>query len=204
MGSSPDSAQREATAAEAARKAQVAQSVGAIESLFSSPDRQKQYADFLGAKRQLYTTDVNRQQDINNRQLKFSLARNGQSGSSLSRDQGERAGQDYNRGLIEAERSAQGDEAALRGQDQQSRLTLLGMAQSGADATTGASNAALMMKNNLDAGKATSNVQQMGDVFKNYADFYRKSQESKALRQGQQFAYNTLYQPGLYSGYPAK
>jgi hypothetical protein len=193
MGSTPNSAQKEAQQAEAERQAKITQSVGAINGVFSAPARQKQYADFLKASRDLYGNDLNRQQTEASRNLKFSLARSGNIGGSLQADQGRHLGEDYNRGVIEAERRAQGDEAALRGQDQQSRLNLLAMAQSGLDANTGANQAAEAMRNSLQSGAAARNVQGLGNIFSGFADVFKRSREEAQRRKELQYVYSSLY-----------
>ena len=200
MGSGSNDAQKEAQAEERRRQAAIAASVGKIDSVFSDPRRQAQYDDFLAATRQLYGDELGRQQTDNSRQLKFSLARSGNAGGSVDRDQNQRLGESFTRGTIEAERLAQGETANLRQADQDSRLRLISMAQSGLDATTGVRNASDALRSNLQAGSATRNVKGIGDVFSDFANIYKKSQESAATRRGEKYAYNTLYQPSPFSG----
>ncbi len=201
MGSSGGSAQREATRAEAERQAAIKAAIGRINSVFNDPGRQAQYADFLNASRQLYGNDLNRQQGDATRNLKFALARSGNIGGSLQKDQGKTLGENYNRGVINAERLAQSDEAGLRSQDQSARLNLIGMAQAGLDATTGAQQAAEAMRNNLQAGASTRNVQGLGDVFASMSGIYKKSQEEAQRRKELQYVYNSLYGGAPPSGY---
>jgi acyl-CoA synthetase (AMP-forming)/AMP-acid ligase II len=202
MGSSSnDDAVEEAQKTEAEHNAQVAAAIAKIDALFGSPQREAQYADYLGAHRDLYSDEVNRQNTEATRNNKFALARNGLTGGSVASDTGRRMGIDYTKALTQAERLAQGDEAALRNQDQQSRLSLIQMAQSGLDATTGVQNAATALQNNLLSSQQGQGVRALGDVFKNYTSFYQKSLDDKARRQGDQYALDALYKPSIYSGY---
>lgn len=201
MGSSSnDDPVQEAQAAEAAKQAQIDAAIAQINALFSSPEREAQYADYLGARRGQYTDEVNRQQGDAVRNLKFALARSGLTGGSVAVDKGREQGQTYDRALIDAERLAQGDTAQLRGSDQQSKLSLEQMVQSGLDATTGIANANSAMQTNLLSGQSTRGVQALGDIFKDYTDFYRKSRDDQQRRAGEKYAYNTLYSPSIYSG----
>jgi hypothetical protein len=194
MGSQPDDAQREAEAAERRRREQMDAGVRSVNAVYDSPQRQQQYADFFKANRDLYTDDLNRQNTKNNRQLKFAMARSGQSGSSVARDQGRNAGEAYQRGVIEAERKAQGNRADLIDRDQQSRLNLTALVQSGLDVTTAANQAAMALRNNLEAGRGQMNANGLGDIFGSFADVFRKSQEERERRRALN-DYNLLYAP---------
>lgn len=200
MGSGSNSAQREAEAAERQRQQQINASVGQINSVFDSPARQAQYADYLAAARQLYGDRLADEQGKASRQLKFSLGRSGQTGGSLAVDQGRELGRSFQRGTIEADRLAQADEGALRQTDQDSRLRLIGMAQNGLDATTGVSNASAALRSNLQAGASTRNVQSISDLFSRFSDIYRKSADAKATRQGQQWGLNGIFAPSPFFG----
>jgi hypothetical protein len=68
------------------------------------------------------------------------------------------------------------------------------------DATSAASQAASALKGNLQAGQASSTANAFGDTFGDFATIYQKSQDAKALRDGQLYAYNTIYQPGFGAG----
>ncbi len=193
MGSSDDGAAREAQAAERERQSAIQNSVNRINQVFDNPNREAQYADVLNAARAFYQRDLDEKNTENNRQLKFSLARSGNTGGSLARDQGTNAGKAYSRGLLEADRLAQSQQANLRSDDQSARLNLIAMAQSGLDATTGAQQAASAMRNNLQAGKATSAVDGVGDIFGSFANIYRTSREDYQRRRGEKDIYNSLY-----------
>ena len=195
-GRSGHSAQRAAEAAEAQRQAQIRGSVSRINEAFDNPNRQREIGDYLGATRQFYMNDLNRQKGETDRNLKFAMARSGQTGSKVAIDNAARVGQDYNRGVIESDRRAQSAAADLRSQDESSRLGLIQMAQSGLDATTGSSRALSALQNNLQAGRATSTAQGLGDAFGTFANLFKRSQEAAAARRGEKYVYGTLYGQG--------
>ena len=195
-GGSSNSAQRAAEAAEAQRQAQIRGSVSRINEAFDNPNRQREIGDYLGATRQFYMNDLNRQKGETDRNLKFAMARSGQTGSKVAIDNAARVGQDYNRGVIESDRRAQSAAADLRSQDESSRLGLIQMAQSGLDATTGSSRALSALQNNLQAGRATSTAQGLGDAFGTFANLFKRSQEAAAARRGEKYVYGTLYGQG--------
>ena len=195
-GSSSNSAQRAAEAPGARRQAQIGGGVGRINGAFDNPNRQREIGDYLGATRQFYMNDLNRQKGETDRNLKFAMARSGQTGSKVAIDNAARVGQDYNRGVIESDRRAQSAAADLRSQDESSRLGLIQMAQSGLDATTGSSRALSALQNNLQAGRATSTAQGLGDAFGTFANLFKRSQEAAAARRGEKYVYGTLYGQG--------
>lgn len=201
-GGSNDSAQRAAEQAERERQARIAASVGQINAAFDNPNRARELADYLGATRTFYMDDLNRQKGETDRGLKFAMARSGLTGGSVAIDNARRVGEDYTRGALEADRRAQSSVADLRAQDEQSRLQLIQMAQSGLDATTASSRSFEALRSNLQAGRATSTAQGLGDAFGSFANIYRRSQEEAARRRGEQYVYGTLYQPGFGFGAP--
>ena len=192
-GGSSNSAQRAAEAAEAQRQAQIRGSVSRINAAFDDPSRQREIGDYLGATRQFYMNDLNRQKGETDRNLKFAMARSGQTGGKVAIDNAARVGQDYNRGVIESDRRAQSAAADLRSQDESSRLGLIQMAQSGLDATTGSSRALSALQNNLQAGRSTSTAQGLGDAFGTFANLFKRSQEAAAARRGEKYVYGTQY-----------
>jgi len=204
MSGSPDnSAQREAQREEQARQARITASVGRINQAFDDPRRAQQIGDFLGATRAFHMNDLNRQKADTDRNLKFAMARSGNTGGSVAIDNARRVGEEYNRGVIEADRRGQGAAADLRAQDEQSRLNLIGLAQSGMDATTGNSRALQALQNNLQAGRATATAQGLGDAFGVFANLFRRSQEEAARRRGERYTFNTVFPGGFgYSGGP--
>lgn len=201
MSSPSNNAAKEANRQEQQRQAAITQSVGAINNVFNDPAREGQINDFYDATRQFYTDDLNRQKANTDRNLKFAMARNGQTGGSVAVDASRRVGEDYTKGVLDVDRRAQGAAADLRTQDEQTRLNLIAMAQSGLDATNGASQGVAALRNNLASAQANATAQGLGDAFSQFADLYRKSQESAEARRTQQFLSQFgYYMPGFGQG----
>lgn len=186
-------AQREAQEAEEQRQARILAATRRIDRIFSSPERQQQYDDFVSALRSYYTQDANRQKVIADRKQKFALARSGLTGGSAAVDAGRQLRDEYNRGVLNAERQAQGAVSDLMSQDQQSRLNLIQLAQTGADVSSAAQNAANAMRVNIAGAQERAQAQGLGDIFGATADTYRRQQEAAERRRGQTAPLGTLY-----------
>lgn len=179
--SAANAAQRE----EQARQARVREATARIDAAFDAPARQAQYNEYLTALRGLYRTDADRQKGVADRNLRFSLARAGLTGGSAAVDARNTLGDEYSRGILEAEQRAQSGVAELRSADQGARLNLIGLANAGTDATAAATNAAAAMRANLAAARGAGRTQALGDLFGNTADIYRRQQLAAATRRGQ-------------------
>lgn len=199
MGSGNDRAQREAERNERERQASMASATSAVRDIYSNPQREAQIGDVLAATRERYMGDLDRQKVDVDRNLKFAMARSGTTGGSNAVFQGKRVGDEYVRGKLAAEQRAQGVASDIRQNDQASQQNLLAMIQSGMDMGTAQQQANLSLRNNLDTARAGANVDQLGDMFGTFSDVFRRSQENKARRDAELFAYNTIYQSGPWS-----
>ncbi len=198
-GGGNNSAQREAEAAERERQQRIAQSTSAINAIYDAPGRQAQYDQLAADTTQFYRNDLDQQKEDNDRKLKFALARSGQTGGSLQVDQTAKLGKDYLKGVVEATRRGQAAGAELRGLDEQSRLNLIAMAQTGLDATTASQRAAMSLKGNLESGRATSTASGLGDMFGNFGDIYQRSQQQAEYRRGlRDYSPGSAYYKPLY------
>ena len=199
MCSSNNSATRQAEQAEAQRRAQVSATQRQIEGIYSTPEREGQITDLIGATRQFLNTDLDRQNAVANRELKFSLARSGQSGGSTAVDQNRDLGDAFLRGVLETERRAQAAGASLRGADQAAKQNLFSMAQSGLDMTTAARQAGEAMRVNLGNARADATQSGIGEVFSGFADAYKRSRERAGTAQAEKYQYGTAYAPSPYA-----
>lgn len=191
-------AQKQAAADDAKKQADIDASIAGINKIYDSPDRQKQY-DQLGADTtKYYTDDVNKQEAINARKLKFALARSGLSGGSEQAYQGQQLGQAYSKALIAASRQGQSAEANLKAQDEQQRQNLIGMAEAGLDAGTAENQATRGLQNNLLSASASSTADSLGNLFGDFSSMYQNSQDQKAARQGQLYGYGSLFSSPMY------
>lgn len=202
MGTSRNNAARQAEENERRRQAQINQTTASINQIFDSPERQKQIADFGGAMRDFYLQDLNRQKASADRDLTFALARSGLTGGSRQVDATRSLGEDYQRGVLDAERRTQGAMADLRGRDEQARLSLTSLAQSGLSATNAATQAASAMRASLDGAQSAAQLQGLGDLFGGVADIRRRSEEARERRRADS-NYTQRYGPSqwIFSGF---
>ncbi len=198
MGGSSNSATRQAEQAEQQRRAQVAATQRQIEGIYSTPAREAQVQDLIGATRTFLQGDLDKQNAEANRQLKFALARSGQSGGSTAIDQGKNVGDAYLRGILEAERRAQAAGSSLRSADQAAKQNLFSMAQSGLDMTTAARPAGESLRVDPGNARAGATQQGIGDVFASFGDIYKRSRENAGRAQAEKYQYGTYYQPRPY------
>ena len=130
MGSG-NSAANAANAANQQQQQQIQQSVGQINSAFSNPNRQAQIDQYGQNLNNYYTGQVNQQEGINARNLKFANARSGLTGGSAAVDSNTQLQKDYTQGLLQASRQAQAGTSALQQADINSKNQLIGLAQQG-------------------------------------------------------------------------
>ena len=184
---------------EAWRQSNINQAVGQIDQIYGSPRRQADIDDFLGATRSFYQRELDKQKGVADRSLRFAMARSGLTGGSASADANRQLGQDYQQGVLNADRLAQGAAADLRTADQNSRMNLITQAQSGLDMTSGAQLAAQALQGNLASGRSQVQASNLGNIFGGLATVYDRSRDMAAERRGNQ-AYGLLYQPGFGFG----
>jgi hypothetical protein len=198
FGHKGDPAADAARAAEAERKAGIAASIGKINKVFDTPERQNQYADFVSAVRSKYGQDLNDQQTIAGRNTRFATARSGLSGGSRDVDATRDLGTQYQRGVLTAEDKAQGALADLKNQDNSQRLQLIQLAQNGLDATTAGERAAATLRGGTQGALANATANGLGDIFANSAATYKQQQDQAALRAGRTAPLGSLYgKPGF-------
>lgn len=199
MGGSSNKAQAQAQQAEKQRQAQVSATQQRIESIYDSPARESQIADLIGATRDFLGKDLDRQNATGTRQLKFALARNGQSGGSTDVDQNRDLGKNYLRGALEVERRAQGAGSSLRSADQQAKQQLFAQASSGLDITTAARQAGESMRASAGTARADALQSGLGDVFGDFSTIYKQSLDRAQQRKNDQSL--GAYTPGAYGPY---
>lgn len=186
MGSSGSAsrAQREAQRAEDERRAAITRTTADVNRIYDAPQREAQYGDYLSAVRKRYTDDANRQKTVADRNLRFSLARSGLAGGSADVDARRTLGEEYTRGILSAEDKAQQALAGLRAQDEQSRLNLIQLVQSGLDATTAAQRANAQVAQSAQQAQGGAALTGLGDIFGSTAQLYKQQQEAAERRRG--------------------
>lgn len=200
MSGGSDKASKQAQREEQARQARIAGTQGAVNQVFNDPSRAADIADFVAATRAYGTRELDEQKGLNDRQVKFALARGGQIGGSLNVDKQAELGRQYGKGLLEVDRRAMGAGADLQAADQDARARLIGLATQGLDITTAAQQSAAAMRTNLEAGKSATQMQGIGDVFGMMQKYYQQSQEAAVRRNADNKAWN-MYQPSPGFGY---
>lgn len=176
---------------EAARQASISSNVNQIDQSFAN--RAPQYQQYLNATRNVYQTELGRQQGIAGRNLKFSLARNGQTGGSVAADQGDELGREMAQGSIQAEQKAQSGLAGLQSQDNSERLQLISLAQSGADVGNVATQSADAQRAALGSAMAGSTANGLGDIFGGITTDVNNYNNAAAARRGVNNSTQYLY-----------
>lgn len=155
-----------------------------ITNIYNSPARQKQYADYLQSLRGMYTGQVNDQQDVASRQLKFADARNGLTGGSAAADAGGMLRKDYQAGLVSADANAQTGVDALRAADQAQKNNLIAVNDSAQGTGQGSSNALALAQgavaNNANAAAPAA----LGSFFGDVGTVYQQRQAANAATRG--------------------
>lgn len=200
MSGGSNKAAKQAQANEDAKNARIQQATTQIGQIFDNPARKQQYTDLGNATTAYYTDQLNKQQDVTNRNLKFAQARSGQTGGSVAADQAATSGKDYLAGVLKAKNLGSAAAANLQGQDSQEQANLVAAAQGGLSATDAATQAASAMRGSLQSAQATSTANAFGDAFGDMGAIYQKSQDAAQLRNGMLYSYNTVYQPGFGYG----
>lgn len=200
-GGGGSDAGKEANRIEQERQARIASTINSINHVFDNPQRSAEIADYGAAMREFYGDDLDRQKAENDRELRFALARGGLTGGSTQVDQQRRFGEQYARGVLEVQRKSAGAMAELEAADQDARARLIGLANQGLDATTGASQAASAMRSALEANKATAMTQGLGEVFGTSKRFYEDSKAAAVRRRSERDASLGIYGTAPQSGF---
>ncbi|MFC4727150.1 hypothetical protein [Coralloluteibacterium thermophilus] len=202
MGSDASKEQRrareEAERAEADRRAAIAAATNQVNNIFGSPQREADLQDYLGAVRETYRTDLDRQKADADRESRFAMARSGLIGGSADIDLNRRVADNYTRGVLNAEQAAQRQVANLRSQDQQAKLNLLQMVQSGMDATTAARNASESLRVNLAGARADQNMGAVDNAFGQLSGVWQDSKNRANERRKDSLFGQTYFTPGQW------
>lgn len=200
MGTS-NNAPTQATQADAARQSDIQATVGRITNAYSSPSRQTQYQNYGTNLQNYYTGQVNNQEAVNARNLKFAMARNGLSGGSASVDANTQLQKDYTSGLLNASQQAQAGKAALQQSDINSKNQLIGLAEQGA--YTGAIPSQIAQAQSAATGAAQNygSANTLGNIFAGTSQIYNNEQTAAANRRAQVTPIGSIYGAGAKSIY---
>jgi hypothetical protein len=188
-----NSAANSAAAADAQRQAGIQQSIGQIQKAYGSPARQAQYDAYGANLSKYYTGQVNEQEGVNARNLKFAMARNGLSGGSAAVDSNTQLQKDYTKGLLQASQAAQGGVAALKNADMSSQNQLTSLAAQGAYTGAIPQQAGQAMDASLQNAGNYTNANALGNLFGGTAQIYQNNQTAAANRRAQINPIGSLY-----------
>lgn len=167
-----------------ARDKRIADTQGQIDRVYASPARQQQYTSYGNALRGYYGEQLGRRRTDEARNLKFALAKGGQTGGSVAVDSGKRLGDEFYEAALGQERNVQGSVNALKNADEQQRLALRAQAGQGLSVTQGASRGLEAQRSTLAAADSQARSVGLGDVFTGTAATYRNINERAALQRG--------------------
>lgn len=199
MGTSNKAADA-ANAANAQQQKDIQNSVGQINAAFANPNRQSQYSSYGANLNKYYTGQVNDQEAVNARNLKFANARSGLTGGSAAVDSNTQLQKDYANGLLNASRQAQAGQSALEQADTQSKNQLIGLAQQGNYTGSIPTQAAEAQNAALGAAQNYGTANSLGNVFGSTANIYQNEQTAAANRRAQVSPIGSLYGGGSTSG----
>jgi len=192
MGSS-NKASNAAAAADAARQKSIQDTVSSINNAYSSPQRQAQYDAYGQNLNKYYTGQVNDQEAVNARNLKFADARSGLSGGSAAVDANTQLSKDYSKALLTASQQSQGGVAALQQSDQQAKAQLESLATQGAYTGAIPTQIATAQRASLEGAGNYTNANALGNLFGGTAQIYQNEQTAAANRKAQQSPVGSLY-----------
>jgi hypothetical protein len=192
MGSNNNAANA-AQAADSARQAQIQQSIGQIQKAYNSPARQAQYDQYGKDLGNYYTGQVNEQEGINARNLKFAMARSGLTGGSAAVDSNTQLQKDYTKGLLQASQAAQGGVSSLKQADINSQNQLTSLAAQGAYTGAIPQQAFLAQDAALKSAGNYTNANTLGNLFAGTAQIYQNNQTAAANRRAQVNPIGSLY-----------
>jgi hypothetical protein len=195
-----NSAANAANAANAQSQQQIQQSVAAINNAYNNPNRQQQVNQYGQNLQNYLTGQVNNQEAVNARNLKFAMARSGLTGGSASVDSNTQLQKDYTQGLLQASQQAQSGEAALSQADIQSKNQLIGLAQQGNFTGAIPSAVASATSANLGAAQNAFSPNALGNLFSSTSGIYQNEQTAAANRLAQQNPFGTVYSSSVYNG----
>src|ERR1700688_2093141 len=148
---------------------------GQIQEAYDSPQRQQQYQDYMNNLKGLYTDQVNQQQQIAARNLKFSDARSGHTGGSAAADAGAMLQNDYQSGLMTAADTARAGTDSLIAADNAPKTTAIGAAVYAANVDHPGIASAGSTLQNINTAANTATAGTLGNMFSDLGNVYQKN-----------------------------
>jgi hypothetical protein len=200
FGSQNNAGLNAAQTANAAQQQNIQNAVNQINNAYSSPERQSQYQSYQNNLQNYYNTQVNNQEAVNARNLKFAMARSGLTGGSAAVDSNTQLQKDYTNALLQASQSAQAGTSALEQSDINAKNAMIGLAQQGN--YTGAVPSAIAQGQQASLANAQNygNANALNNLFSGTSGIYNAEQTAAANRQAQQNPFGTVYSASQFSG----
>lgn len=189
-------AQAAANRSEVERQNRITNATSAINGVFSNRDGL--YKGLRDNVFSLNRTAVDRQAKDAQRESEFSMARTGLLGSSVNANANAELGRVTNEGLLKAGGVADQAVADLRGSDERTRNSLIGMAQSGIDTGTAQRSALEGAKANEAQTAASRSTASIGGLFDGFANAYIAKQQLAGGSGGSPFG--GLFGNGMFGG----
>lgn len=191
-----NSAANAANAYNQQQQQQIGQSVDQINKAYSSPQRQAQYGQYQSNLQGYLTGQVNNQEAVNARNLKFAMARSGLTGGSAATDSNTQLQKDYTQGLLQASQQAQAGTSALEQSDINAKNQMISLAQQGN--FTGAIPTQVAQAQSASLGDAQNafNPNALGNLFSSTSNIYNNEQIAAANRKAQTSPIGSLYGTG--------
>jgi hypothetical protein len=186
-----NSAANAANAYSQQQQQQIQNSVNQINAAYSNPNRLNQYAQYNENLQNYYTGQVNNQEAINARNLKFAEARSGLTGGSAAVDANTQLQRDYTQALLQASQAATTGTSALEQADINAKNQLISLAQQGN--YTGVPAVAQAQSTALSAAQNYANPQALGNLFAGTAGIYSAEETAAANRRAQTSPFGSYY-----------
>ena len=195
-----NSAANAANAYNQQQQKQIQDTVNQINTAYSNPNRQSQYQAYNTNLQNYYNNQVNNQEAVNARNLKFAMARSGLTGGSAAVDSNTQLQKDYTNALLQASQAATAGTSALEQSDIASKNQLISLAQQGN--FTGAVPSAVAASNNanLQTAQNYGNANSLGNIFTGTQGIYQNEQTAAANRTAQLNPFGSNYSSSAYSG----
>lgn len=159
-------------------------------------ERKGLYGRIANDSKQLQLSDLTKQKNVASRETEFDLARRGLTGGSRQIDASRDIGDQFNKGVLQAETQAQGVANTAEAADEKTRISLINGIRGGmdqADAVSGALNA---MSNSAAAAQNDAKNQNVSGFFDEIRAQAQRQQDTSAYQQ----AFNKYKAGGGASG----
>jgi hypothetical protein len=183
----------EARAREEARQLKIDNGIKAVNALFGTTDKNKQYADHRTNVYDLNKTSLDKSYKDAQQNLTFNLARNGLGNSSISADKKTDLLTDYNDNIQKANDMSDNAMNSLKSSDERTRQNLVNSVQTGLDQTQAVSQALNNMQLNYDKASEVNVANNWDGMFKNWKSAQNNERYNRAMSEGEDGAYGQTY-----------